>query len=151
MHIDSLSIAARRTAPHCPGATLQTTNRNIAMNASIEDPRVWHRIVPYVDQAFDMPVEQIGKWLDDLQCTQPDIASLVRELLVERDRLNATGFLTEPMLTTGVAWLTLGGLLREKKYLRSEATLSQALDRLSRTVSSDHLALLQLRKLLTAG
>jgi hypothetical protein len=121
------------------------------MNVPIEDPRVWQRIVPYLDQALDLPPEHVGQWLDGLQCTQPDIASWVRELLAERDMLNASGFLTEPMLTSGVAWLTFGRLLRAKKRPHSDAFLSIAFERLSRTVSSNHPALRQLRKLLTAG
>ncbi|MET0535161.1 MAG: hypothetical protein ABW171_13130 [Steroidobacter sp.] len=118
------------------------------MNELIQDPRVWHRIAPYLDQAFDLPPEQLGAWLDDLQSTQPDIATSLRALLAERDLLNATGFLAEPMLAAGVVQMALSQLLLETDGDHGDMDLSRALDHLSRTVNPDHPALLQVRKLL---
>ena len=68
------------------------------MNVPIEDPRTWNRIVPYLDQALDLDADQVDRWLDDLQNTQPEIAAMVQTLLAELDMLNAIGFLATPIV-----------------------------------------------------
>jgi hypothetical protein len=72
-----------------------------AVSVAIEDPRVWNRIVPYLDQALDLAPAQARIWLSDLECAQPQIAAQIRELLTERDMLNAIGFLAAPIIRFG--------------------------------------------------
>ena len=74
------------------------------MIVPIEDPRVWNRIVPYLDQAFDLRADQVDLWLQDLQSKQPEIAAMVQALLAERDMLNATGFLATSIAEAGLVW-----------------------------------------------
>lgn len=106
----------------------QITNRSIAVNVPIEDPQLWNRIVPYLDQALDLGPEQVDIWLDDLQSTQPEIAAMVRALLAERDMLNATGFLATPIVETRLAWRVLGRLLRGRNNPHSPEALQSALE-----------------------
>jgi hypothetical protein len=138
------------SSPANPRCTVNSkrTNRSIAVNVPIEDPQVWQLISPYLDQALDLAPEQVAGWLDELAGTRPQIASMVRELLAQRDMLNRTGFLDEPIVETGLAWLMLGRLLQERDCVHSREALRRALDHLSRTVSSDHPALIQVRELL---
>lgn len=81
------------------------------MNVPLEDPQVWNLIAPYLDQALDLPPEQVGDWLDALERDQPSIATMLRELLALRDAMNAAGFLAEPLGDGSLALLQIRALL----------------------------------------
>jgi serine/threonine protein kinase len=59
----------------------------------LNDPSEWARIVPYLDKALELESAERAPWLDELEITQPELARTLRELLSEREALNARGFL----------------------------------------------------------
>lgn len=61
-------------------------------------PEEWQRISPYLDRALDLPPDTRDAWLLELRQTDPEVASLVRDLLEERERLDAKGFLAHSPL-----------------------------------------------------
>src|SRR5215831_17112073 len=63
------------------------------MKLVLHDPAIWNEVSALLDRAFDLPPEEREPWLLDLSVTQPDIAVAIRELLDERERLNAKEFL----------------------------------------------------------
>ncbi|MET0532803.1 MAG: hypothetical protein ABW171_01150 [Steroidobacter sp.] len=82
----------------------------------------WRRIEPYLDRALDLEREQAEVWLDDLARTEPEMATIVRNLLTVRDALNAAGFLATPITESGLAWLTPGSLDLEDLFATLPAT-----------------------------
>ena len=51
------------------------------------------RIATCLDQALDLEPGECAVWLDELERSQADIAGTVREMLGQRESLNASGFL----------------------------------------------------------
>ncbi|MGH8240924.1 MAG: hypothetical protein ACREXP_28445, partial [Steroidobacteraceae bacterium] len=60
------------------------------------DPSLWHELSGHLDRALDLEPDDRERWLKDLAATQPLVAAALRNLLVERDALNACGFLQNP-------------------------------------------------------
>jgi serine/threonine-protein kinase len=60
------------------------------------DPSLWHELSGHLDRALDLNPEQRERWLNDLAATQPLIVAALRNLLAERDALNACGFMQNP-------------------------------------------------------
>ena len=60
------------------------------------DPSLWHELSGHLDRALDLELDDRERWLKDLAATQPLVAAALRNLLVERDALNACGFLQNP-------------------------------------------------------
>ena len=58
----------------------------------------WQRVSPYLDLALDLHPDAREAWLQELANTHPGVASIVRDLLAERDRLDAKGFLAHSPL-----------------------------------------------------
>jgi serine/threonine protein kinase len=69
-----------------------------AMQLPAPDSSAWKRLAPYFDRALDLAPRERETWLAELTTTEPDIAQSVREMLRERDLLNAQGFLTQSPL-----------------------------------------------------
>lgn len=65
------------------------------MSSVARDVLSWQRLGPYLDQALELEAPAREGWLKRLFATQPAIASAVREMLDERDRLDARGFLVQ--------------------------------------------------------
>jgi eukaryotic-like serine/threonine-protein kinase len=53
----------------------------------------WSAVEPYLNQALDLPCAEREAYLSRLQSEQPHIAAELRDLLAERDVLEANGFL----------------------------------------------------------
>jgi eukaryotic-like serine/threonine-protein kinase len=58
------------------------------------DAETWSRLSPYLDRALEMAVDARTDWLAQLDSTDPDLAAALRRLLIEKDQLEASGFLT---------------------------------------------------------
>jgi len=71
------------------------------MSESLLDPSQWSRIAPYLDRALDLEPSEREEWLQELATTQPETARTVRELLAEREVLNAREYLEHPPLPSG--------------------------------------------------
>ena len=61
------------------------------------DRHTWSDVEPYLDQALDLSVSERQQFLESLAADQPGIAAALRELLIERDQLEAKGFLECPV------------------------------------------------------
>jgi tetratricopeptide (TPR) repeat protein len=61
------------------------------------DRHTWSDVEPYLDQALDLSVPDRRQFLERLAVDQPDIAAALHELLIERDELEAKGFLERPV------------------------------------------------------
>jgi eukaryotic-like serine/threonine-protein kinase len=60
------------------------------------DPEEWARIFPYLEQAQEMPPEELKLWLDRLAAEQPDIAAALRTVLADSERMQ-DGFFERPV------------------------------------------------------
>ena len=66
------------------------------MSPTSLDPSLWHELSGHLDRALDLDSDERQRWLTELAVSQPLIAAAVRNLLAERDALNASGFLQTP-------------------------------------------------------
>jgi tetratricopeptide (TPR) repeat protein len=57
----------------------------------------WAEIEPYLDQLLDTLPEARESWLADLAQQQPSMATALRELLAEHNKVAASGFLERPI------------------------------------------------------
>jgi len=53
------------------------------------DPSLWRELSDHLDQALELESDQRDRWLTELAAAQPLIAATLRNLLAERDALNA--------------------------------------------------------------
>src|SRR5262249_55402939 len=92
-------VRAHRTARLEQGATLaqplherrrRSTDRT--MSAANLDLETWHRVSYLLDRALDLELAERDSWLDDLNATEPQVASTLRKLLRSRG-LETTDFL----------------------------------------------------------
>ncbi|HKQ16612.1 MAG TPA: protein kinase [Steroidobacteraceae bacterium] len=60
------------------------------------DPSLWHELSSQLDRALDLDADERERWLDQLAASQPLIVAALRNLLAERDALDACGFLQNP-------------------------------------------------------
>src|SRR6185503_5072447 len=60
------------------------------------DPSLWHELSSQLDRALDLGPDERERWLNDLATSQPLVAAALRNLLAERDALDACGFMQEP-------------------------------------------------------
>jgi eukaryotic-like serine/threonine-protein kinase len=60
------------------------------------DPSLWHELSSQLDRALDLDPDERERWLHDLAVSQPLIVAALRNLLAERDALDACGFLQQP-------------------------------------------------------
>jgi hypothetical protein len=82
-------------------------------------PPTWSDIEPYLDQALDASETERAEWLARLERDQPQIAAALRELLTDRDEIEAKGFLEgsvavparESMTGVQIGPYTIGSLL----------------------------------------
>jgi eukaryotic-like serine/threonine-protein kinase len=71
------------------------------------DPSLWHELSGYLDHAFGLEPQEREHWLQKLTTSHPAIAGTLRELLAEREALNANHFLeTSPLGADALAALT---------------------------------------------
>src|SRR5688572_25078144 len=66
------------------------------MSSTSLDPSLWRELSGHLDRALDLEPAERERWLSELMTSQPLIAAAVRNLLAERDALNARGFLQNP-------------------------------------------------------
>ena len=66
------------------------------MSSTSLDPSLWRELSGHLDRALDLQPAERERWLSELTTSQPLIAAAVRNLLAERDALNARGFLQNP-------------------------------------------------------
>jgi serine/threonine protein kinase len=58
------------------------------------DAEAWATIAPFLDHAMDLEPAARAAWLVGLETTQAELARTLREMLSEREALNAKGFLS---------------------------------------------------------
>jgi hypothetical protein len=75
------------------------------------DTRRWQRASRLLDQALDLPHNQLDTWLGELRGSDGDAAADVEALLLEHRLLNDEGFLDSamPSIDVPLAGVTLGG------------------------------------------
>jgi eukaryotic-like serine/threonine-protein kinase len=74
------------------------------MRPNLPDPAHWQELSAGLDRAFDLEPPERDQWLAQLAAAQPELARTLRGLIVERDALNAAGFLqTGPSAVTELA------------------------------------------------
>src|SRR5690349_13374515 len=75
------------------------------------DTRRWKRASQLLDQALDLPHDELETWLLDLKATDIEAANDVEALLNEHRQLDAEGFLDAglPAVDVPLAGVTLGG------------------------------------------
>ncbi len=66
------------------------------MSLTSLDPSLWRELSGHLDRALELESDERERWLTGLAATQPPIAAALRNLLAERDALNASGFLQNP-------------------------------------------------------
>jgi non-specific serine/threonine protein kinase/serine/threonine-protein kinase len=66
------------------------------MSLTSLDPSLWRELSGHLDRALELEPDEREHWLTGLAATQPPIAAALRNLLAERDALNASGFLQNP-------------------------------------------------------
>jgi serine/threonine protein kinase len=66
------------------------------MSPTFLDPSLWHELSGYLDRALDLESNERERWLTELNAARPAIATALRNLLAEREALNASGFLLHP-------------------------------------------------------
>jgi hypothetical protein len=67
------------------------------MIINLYEPWTWRLIDPYLDRALELDPGELESWLACLAHAQPALTRLLRELLAERDALNACGYLEIPI------------------------------------------------------
>jgi eukaryotic-like serine/threonine-protein kinase len=65
---------------------------------TVATPADWEVLSPYLDQALDLAPEERERWLAGMTQTQPDIATALRDMLARHAALDASGFLSRPLL-----------------------------------------------------
>jgi eukaryotic-like serine/threonine-protein kinase len=60
------------------------------------DPSLWHELSGHLDRALELSPDERERWLVDLAASQPVIVAALRNLLAERDALDACGFMQNP-------------------------------------------------------
>ncbi|MEO6011444.1 MAG: serine/threonine-protein kinase [Vicinamibacteraceae bacterium] len=75
------------------------------------DTRRWQRASRLLDQALDLPHQQLDTWLGELRASDSDAAADVEALLLEHRQLNDEGFLDGgmPSIDVPLTGVTLGG------------------------------------------
>jgi len=74
------------------------------MSSKLFDPVQWRTISDSLDHALDLDPIERERWLAALATTQPELASMLRDLLAEREVLDANGFLhTSPRAVATLA------------------------------------------------
>ena len=63
------------------------------MSELSEQARIWHRIQPHLDRALELGDLQRESFLEQLESSEPYIVRAIRQVLAERDTLDAQGFL----------------------------------------------------------
>jgi serine/threonine-protein kinase len=87
------------------------------------DPNNWERLLPHLDEAFELDSEQRMQWLIGLEQTSPQLASELRALLQEHAAVDAAGFLD----TSPTEWIRNQSLLgRQIGAYRIEQLLSRS-------------------------
>jgi eukaryotic-like serine/threonine-protein kinase len=94
------------------------------MSLTSLDPSLWRELSGHLDRALELESDERERWLTGLAATQPAIAAALRNLLAERDALNASGFLQNP--PTEIAELTK----RHRPSLAGKQIGGYTLDRL---------------------
>jgi serine/threonine-protein kinase len=61
------------------------------------DDEIWARIFPFLEESQDVANDDLESWLAQITATHPDIAAPLRELVMERQTLDAENFLEEPL------------------------------------------------------
>lgn len=77
----------------------------------------WQELLPLFDRALQLDLGQRQSWLDELAATNAELADAVRQLLAERDALDARGFLEHSPLrpsTAKAAGTTVGAYTLER-------------------------------------
>jgi serine/threonine protein kinase len=64
------------------------------------DPELWRQLSSYLDYALDLEEPERERWLTELATSKPAIAATLRELVSEREALNASRFLERSPLAT---------------------------------------------------
>src|SRR5689334_4523536 len=92
----------------CTGASKLYSRENHNLNgdgitamAGILDAATWREVESFLETALELPSNERAHWLAALAHTRPDMARTIAELLDERDRLDARGFLSNPPLRSG--------------------------------------------------
>jgi serine/threonine protein kinase len=60
------------------------------------DPSLWHELSGHLDRALELSPDERERWLVELAASQPVIVATLRNLLAERDALDACGFMQNP-------------------------------------------------------
>ena len=68
------------------------------MSVRLRELAPWPQIDGYLDRALDLAPREREHWLSELTSSQPGIARILRELLSEREALNASQFLEDSPL-----------------------------------------------------
>jgi serine/threonine-protein kinase len=73
-------------------------------------PEEWHRVSPYLDDALEMAPEDRGEWLSSIRRNDPELASILQQLLDEEQYLEQEGFLESSLLPSipGLAGQSVG-------------------------------------------
>jgi serine/threonine-protein kinase len=61
------------------------------------DDEIWARIFPFLEESQDVPNDDLESWLAQVTAAHPDIAAPLRELVMERQTLDAENFLEKPL------------------------------------------------------
>jgi hypothetical protein len=64
------------------------------------DPALWRQLSSYLDRALDLEAREREDWLAELAASKPAIAATLRELVSERNELNASHFLERSPLAS---------------------------------------------------
>ncbi len=63
------------------------------MNPNLFDPAQWQTLSDALDRALDLDPVARERWLTNLAVTQPELATMLRELMTESQALDAKGFM----------------------------------------------------------
>ena len=85
------------------------------MNSQPPDPPTWQRISAALDQGLDLSPADRETWLTGLQTSDPVLASRLRELFIQHERLEDSGFLSGSPSTSPVLITLFSGSLAGKQ------------------------------------
>lgn len=71
------------------------------------DPALWRQLSGYLDHALDLEGRERDSWLSELAASKPAIAATLRELVSEREALNASRFLERSPLASAARKVVL--------------------------------------------
>jgi hypothetical protein len=92
-----LSAASFNSQPVCIAAVVFSARLAISSVGEPEmDRQRWLAVSPYLDQALELPAEQVEGWLREIQSTEPLIAADVRRLVSVRTARAYASFLQTP-------------------------------------------------------